>query len=114
MNTLSLLFATSLVVPIADPPTSQSKSEDSEPAVVLQPDSVTTDHTIQLGGEEITVFHGTQRSRLLSICQRGLLPGRKSFNSGDAGYFGDSSRGVYVTRYILSMVLERPHPTSHI
>ena len=53
MNTLSLLFATSLVVPIADPPTSQSKSEDSEPAVVLQPDSVTTDHTIQLGGEEI-------------------------------------------------------------
>ena len=51
MNILSLLFVSLLVVPIADPP--PTESQDGQTTVVLQPDSVTTDHTIQLGGVTI-------------------------------------------------------------
>jgi hypothetical protein len=49
--------------------------------------------------EELTVFHGTQRSRLLPICQDGLIPGKASAQLNDRGYFGDRTKGVYVTAF---------------
>ena len=40
-----------------------------------------------------------QRHKLAAICQEGLWPGKPCDNGGDQGYFGDRTRGVYVTAF---------------
>ena len=57
------------------------------------------ERTLRRPMEELTVFHGTQRSRLLPICQDGLIPGEPSSQLNDRGYFGDRTQGVYVTAF---------------
>ena len=50
------------------------------------------------GAKEHFVFHGTERKNLLRILREGLSAGKDSANQDDAGWFGDSTRGVYVTK----------------
>ena len=50
------------------------------------------------GAKEHFVFHGAHRNRLLGILREGLRAGMPSANQNDRGYFGDSTRGVYVTK----------------
>ena len=50
------------------------------------------------GAKEHFVFHGTERKNLLGILRQGLSAGKTSAHQDDAGYFGDRTRGVYVTK----------------
>ena len=50
------------------------------------------------GAKEHFVFHGAHRNRLLGILREGLRTDMPSANQNDRGYFGDSTRGVYVTK----------------
>ena len=50
------------------------------------------------GAKEHFVFHGAHRNRLLGILREGLRAGKPSAHQNDRGYFGDRTRGVYVTK----------------